>query len=272
MELKKFEANVTSQWGEDGVISEIFNRIGEGNKYCCEFGAWDGVHLSNCWDLWHNKGWNALLIEGEEERLNDLNKSLSDFDNVKTELRFVAPKGEDSLDNILKKHEVNSLDLLSIDIDSDDYAIFESLEMNPRVIVIEYNPTIPPHIDLVQQPGQNLGNSISAIYKLAKKKGYRFIHLTYTNMFLVREDEFDKLNLPELDYFKVFPYDKLTCVINTYDGDTLLSQPMPYTKWLEPSDVGMRKYLGRKYLGKDKPSFPEFDSDGDIQHVKIIHK
>jgi len=273
MELKKYEKNVTSQWGEDGVIEEIFNRIGDGNKLCCEFGAWDGKHLSNCWDLWHNKEWNAVLIEGEADRVANLKVSLAEFKNVKPVLRFVDPEGVNSVDQILDDEGIDSkLDLLSIDIDSDDYAVFQHLKRTPRLIVIEYNPTIPPHIDLVQKKGENLGNSISAIFKLAQTKGYKFIHLTYTNMFLVHESEFEKLNLPELDYYRVFPYDKLTCVINTYGGDTLLSQPMPYAKWLEPADVGMRKYLSRKYLGKDKPSFPAFDSDGDIQHIKIINK
>lgn len=272
MELKKFEKIVTSQWGEDGVIEEIFNRIGTTSKLCCEFGAWDGKHLSNCYDLWHNKGWGAVLIEGVEERCNALKEDLKDFDNVKAVNAFVELSGDNLLDNILEREIGDKrLDLLSIDIDSDDYAVFDSLTRKPRVIVIEYNPTIPPHIDLIQKAGEHLGNSISSTFKLAKKKGYSLAHITYTNLFLVVNEEFDKLGFEEIDYLRNFPYDKLTCVINTYDGDTILSQPMPYSKYIEPSDPGMRNYV-KKRLKKEEPNRPGFETNGDLVHIKVVAK
>ena len=62
MSLRKFEYNVKSQNGEDGVIEEIFNRIGTKNNICVEFGAWDGIQLSNTFNLWNNREWNAVLI------------------------------------------------------------------------------------------------------------------------------------------------------------------------------------------------------------------
>ena len=70
--LIQFEKNVTSQNGEDGVLSEIFRRLGEKKKHCVEFGAWDGKFLSNTWSLWAEHGWKALLIEGCPEKFKVL--------------------------------------------------------------------------------------------------------------------------------------------------------------------------------------------------------
>jgi hypothetical protein len=274
MELKKYENIITSQWGEDGIIDEIFNRIGEANKTCVEFGAWNGKHLSNCWNLWHNKGWKSILIEGEEDRVADLKKDLTNFPNVTPVLRFVEIEGKNSLDSILDEiSQTERIDLISIDIDSDDYAIFESLKRKPRVVIIEYNPTIPPHIDLIQRQGWNLGNSVSSTYKLAVKKGYKLAYLTYTNLILVAEDQWEALNISEVDYIKAFQYDKLTCVINTYQGDTLLSQPMPYNAgYMENRKIGVKKFVKQRFSSENDVSFPEFDSSGNIIHCKVFKK
>ena len=274
MELKKFEKIVTSQWGEDGIISEIFNRIGEGNKLCIEFGAWDGKHLSNCWNLWHNLDWKAILIEGEKERTDALRESLGNFPKVTPINKFVSIEGPNSLDSILDSINLEEdIDLLSIDIDSDDYSIFESLKRKPRVVVIEYNPTIPPHIDLVQKPGHNLGNSVSATFKLAHQKGYKLAHMTYTNLILVSDEEWNKLNIEEVDYFRAFQYDKLTCVINTYGGDTILSQPIPYNGgYLESPEDSLKGFIRTKYFNKNTKTRPEFETNGDLVYCDLRKK
>lgn len=272
MELKKFEKNTTSQWGEDGVIEEVFKRIGFGSKICCEFGAWDGKHMSNTWKLWHDEDWSAILIEGEKERCEALASDLKNFSKVQAVNKFVDISGVNSLDSILDECGVNEeLDILSIDIDSDDYAIFESLSRKPRLIIIEYNPTVPPHIDLIQKKGNYIGSSVSAIHKLAKNKGYSLIHLTYTNMLLLRDDEMMKIGFEELDYFRNFHYDALTYVINSYDGQTFLSRQMPYAPYLEQKDKGIRNYIGNKYLKKTHATEkPEFDSNVGLIHCNIV--
>ena len=66
--LWRHRANVNSQSGEDGVIAEIFRLIGTTNKWCVEFGAWDGVHLSNTRRLVLDEGWSAVMIEAENHR------------------------------------------------------------------------------------------------------------------------------------------------------------------------------------------------------------
>lgn len=61
--LLNFASNVTSQFGEDGIIQRIFEIIPPSHKYCVEFGAWDGKYFSNCYNLIVNKGWSGAFIE-----------------------------------------------------------------------------------------------------------------------------------------------------------------------------------------------------------------
>lgn len=230
-----FRKIVTSQWGDDGVIEEIFKRIGTENTFCVEFGAWDGKYLSNTWDLWHNQNWSAILIEGDAEREKALAQSIHNFPKVTSNHSLVTAQGENSLDHILTRLGApGNLDLLSVDIDGDDYYIFEGLaKFTPRVVVIEYNPTIPPEMDLVQAPGEYFGASALAMVNLAKKKGYGLVCCTETNCFFVLRSEYPKLEISEPDLAQVFPSDHLTYVITAQDGRAFLSRKPTYIEALE---------------------------------------
>ena len=95
---KKF---VTSQWGEDGIIEEIFRRMGARNKLGVEFGAGEGEFLSNIYNLLKNHHWGGLLIDGNPvyvKKWNDLAKNLQDVKILET---FVEAEGRNSLDQIL---------------------------------------------------------------------------------------------------------------------------------------------------------------------------
>ena len=61
--LQEFRRDVTSQYGEDGIIEKTLELLDEPTKWCVEFGAWDGRHLSNTYDLIVNKGYSAVMIE-----------------------------------------------------------------------------------------------------------------------------------------------------------------------------------------------------------------
>lgn len=228
-EFSKYKKNITSQWGEDGIISEIFKRIGIQEKFCIEFGAWDGKHLSNVWNLWHEMGWSALLIEGDQKKCDDLILSTSSFKNVKPYCAYVEAQGKNSLDNILEQtFPKKKIDLLSIDIDGNDYYILESLQARPKVIIIEYNPTIPVDMELVQKQGEYFGSSALSIYNLAHKKGYKLITITETNFFLVHESEFTKLNIVEPNLKDIFIPDYLTYIMTAYDGTPAITKIPTY--------------------------------------------
>jgi len=67
----KYRKNVYSQNGEDGIIEELLKRLNINNGWVCEFGAWDGIHLSNTFNL-VKKNFNAVFIEGDKNKYNDL--------------------------------------------------------------------------------------------------------------------------------------------------------------------------------------------------------
>jgi hypothetical protein len=223
--------SITSQWGEDGVIEEIFRRIGEENRYCVEFGAWDGEYLSNVWHLWHDLNWNAVLIEGDTKRFTSLQSKVALFARVIPVHKFVAGHGENCLDQILLELKVpKRVDLVSIDIDSDDYYVFEGLRQHtPRVLIIEYNPTIPPHLDVVQAEHEYFGASALALVKLASTKGYGLVGCTQSNCIFVLRSEYEKLGIAEPRLSEVFPHDHLTYVITAQDGRAFLTRKPTYS-------------------------------------------
>ena len=240
--LISFERNVTSQNGEDGILCEVFRRLGEKNRHCVEFGAWDGKYLSNTWSLWAEHGWKALLIEGCPEKFKVLQDGTHGNANVSAVCRFVESQGGNSLEQIAREHGwPNDTDLLSIDIDGDDLLLFSSLQtFFPRVVVIEYNPTIPPEI-LFQQPhGFKIGSSARSVMAVAAKKGYRLAHITKTNLILVHSSEFDKLGISEPSLAACFQSDHLTYLIMGYDGAAFCSRvKLPF------HPVGLRASLWR---------------------------
>ncbi len=229
--LKNFAYNIESQWGDDGVIEEIFKRIGEGNKTCVDFGAYDGPHLSNTWNLWNNKGWNALLIEGNSGRVKSLREYTEGNSKIKIVNAFVTISGENKIDNIVEKNLGSNakIDLMSIDIDGDDYYIMDSIEkFLPRVIVIEFNPTIPAHIDIVQEPGEYFGSSANSINKLATKKGYRLIEIIGTNCYFIREEEYSKIYAEDFVLEHLFSNDFISHIITSYGGYSYLVNKLAY--------------------------------------------
>ncbi|WP_295399002.1 hypothetical protein, partial [uncultured Thiocystis sp.] len=84
--LHTFAQNIYSQNGEDGIIAEVLKRISRSSEldhWCVEFGAWDGVYLSNTYNLIKNKGYKAVLIEGDQKKHNELCKNIPQCDVIK---------------------------------------------------------------------------------------------------------------------------------------------------------------------------------------------
>lgn len=228
--LSDFKFNAYSQFGEDGIIKEIFSRLEKSgislNKWVCEFGAWDGLHLSNTARLIVEEGFSAVLIEGDPDRVKWLSANFPD-DRVKKICSFVTHVGETSLEKILSTTNIPpNFDFLSIDIDGMDYYILESLQMyKPKLISIEFNPTIPNMINFVQPENYSLkqGASARAIYELATRMNYSVVAGTHCNLFLL-SNEFSQIfdrPLPSLE--ELVPHGQdVTYLFSGYDG-TLLS-------------------------------------------------
>jgi hypothetical protein len=191
--LEQSRRVVTSQWGEDGLIEHIFSTIGTRNSWCVEFGAWDGKHLSNTWNLIENKDWRGVLIEGDRDRAAKLPKTFSKPDRHHYIHALVGWEGEHRMDALLAGTDIpRDFDLLSIDVDGVDWHILNGMTAYaPRVIVVEYNPAIPNSVAFVQAARGDIsqGASLRALRDLAREKGYELIFTTETNaIFVIAED------------------------------------------------------------------------------------
>jgi len=192
--LTDFKQNVYSQWGEDGIIGKIFEIIGTTSKVAIEFGAADGFWLSNTANLWGNDPtWSGILIEANPNSFYYLIKNINPYSCIAVN-RMVGTSQQDSLEAILNEREIEfNIDLLSIDIDGNDYYIFQSLQkLRPRVIICEYNPSIPAHLDVYPNNGNYIGCSVAALQRVAAEKGYTLVAITETNCFFVQDVDMPK--------------------------------------------------------------------------------
>lgn len=193
----KYAKNIYSQNGEDGIISELLKRLEINNGWVCEFGAWDGIFLSNTFNL-VELGFNAVFIEGDTKKYEDLLNTVKKYPNITPLNKYVSHDNIDnSLDNILKETKIPiDFDILSIDIDSYDYQVWNSLDIyKPKIVIIEINSSINTNNSAhIHTPGKYEGTSFKPTYDLGIKKGYTFV-LHTGNMFFIRNDLFNKLNI-----------------------------------------------------------------------------
>jgi hypothetical protein len=228
--LRTSMMDVYSQFGEDGIVEEIFRRLGvdvtaRQPLWCVEFGAWDGVHLSNTRKLIEQAGAGAVLIEADPERFRALERNCAGIDGVTTLHRTVGWKGDDRLDAILAETRCPTrYDLLSIDVDGHDYRIWERTEdYRATVVIIEFNPTMPFDAVLVppDDPRRRHGCSLGAIAQLAQDKGYRLVAVTEVNAILVTAERVDELGLTDTSIAALTEdlTDFTTYLYQTFDGE-----------------------------------------------------
>ncbi len=225
--LKEFRTNVTSRAGEDGVLAEIFRRIGATTNWCVEFGALNGKHDSNVWTLIKNEGWSGVLIEADRTYFEKLVENYQDTPRTTCLNLFISFKGENRLDAIFARTALpKEFDLLSIDIDGNDYHVWESLvEYRPKVVVVEFNPTIPNDIIFVQPRDMSVqqGSSLLSLVQLAKEKGYELVEVTGANAFFVDKAFVPALQLEDTSIDVLHPEtDYYTRLFQLYDGTLVL--------------------------------------------------
>lgn len=181
--LRDKQRNDTSQFGEDGLIEAVFDRIGTTNQWCFEVGAADGLFFSNTKRL-RDAGWSAVLIEADPLKANECRK----FENQKVQV-IQQKIGASSLDHILDGCAAPiRLDLGVIDIDGQDYWAWKGLKSyRPRVMLVEFiyvgDPEFIPPLNGEGQAG------LDAIMKLGIEKGYTPVARTYCNLLFVDSRE-----------------------------------------------------------------------------------
>jgi hypothetical protein len=169
--LEASEKKISSQNGEDGVIEAIFATIGTTNRFCVEFGCEDGRECNTVNLIL--QGWTGLLM---------------DFHGVSGDPRLTIRKEfvtAENIDSLLRKYRVPAeFDLLSIDIDGNDFWVWAQIQHRPRVVVIEYNAHVPPDLrrTIRYDPGfewtgtNYFGASLLALAELGKLKGYTLVY------------------------------------------------------------------------------------------------
>jgi hypothetical protein len=174
--------NVYSQWGEDGVLAEIFNRIGAENKWCLECGAAEGLFFSNTRTL-IEAGWTGVLVEADSSRYERLVKNC---EGLSAHCLNANVGRENRLDDLLaSKGAPPEIDLVSIDVDGQDFYAFNAmLRFKPRVVVIEYGQGDP---DLLPTLGGEGQAGLHTITGLAIGKGYVPVWRSQTNLVFVRQ-------------------------------------------------------------------------------------
>ncbi|HEX8994335.1 MAG TPA: hypothetical protein VF803_03725 [Candidatus Paceibacterota bacterium] len=199
--LLTHKANVTSSDGEDGIIAAIFDVIGEQNKWCVELGALNGKHDSNVWNLIRNKKWSGVLIEADKTYFEKLQKEYENDVGAHCVNTFVSFEGEDSLDAIFARTSIpQDFDLFSLDIDGNEYHLWESLtRYKPRVMVVEFNPSIPNDVSFVQPRDMSVyqGSSLRALVELGSRKGYELVAANSVNAFFVLSELFPKFDIAD---------------------------------------------------------------------------
>jgi hypothetical protein len=170
------------------------------------------VHLSNTCNLIRNDGWRGVQIEGNATKLEALKENFAGNPNVLQIHTLVGfRRGHDALDDVLARSDFpKDFDLLSIDIDGNDWHVWESVETyRPRVVVIEYNPTIPNDVVFIQDRDMsvNEGCSLAALIQLGKKKRYELVAVTACNAIFVTAEEFSKVGIEDnsVDAMRVSP-------------------------------------------------------------------
>src|SRR5882762_10903897 len=100
--LLEHKRDVHSQTGEDGLVEKILETIPDNDKWCVEFGAWDGLYLTNTRNLIESKGYSAVLIEADKNKFLELKNNYAQIDRVIALNKVVGFTEADNLDRILE--------------------------------------------------------------------------------------------------------------------------------------------------------------------------
>lgn len=198
LRLTRSQYQIYSQFGEDGMIAEIFARIGTTNRFFVEIGAGDGRENNTTSLLLED--WTGIWLEGAGRRVSAIRRDFADLigcGSLRVEQALVTAENIEQLLSSLDAPE--EPDLMSIDIDGNDYWVWKALERYaPRVLVIEYNALFRERIQWVMRYNPShvwngssyFGASLKSLELLGAHKGYDLVGCNFhgINAFFVRSD------------------------------------------------------------------------------------
>ena len=195
------EFGITSQWGEDGIIQSIVRQVSIGQRRFVEFGV-ENYSEANTRFLLCNDNWSGLVMDGSQENIEAIKRDpLYWRYDLSARQAFVTKENIDEL--LVSTGFSEQIDLLSIDIDGNDYWVWNSMTVaSPRIVIVEYNSifgptkrcTIPYRPDFRRNEAHHsnlyYGASVAAFEHLGRERGYRLVcgNKAGNNLFFVRED------------------------------------------------------------------------------------
>jgi len=202
--LDKVEFKVFSQWGEDGIVDWLIERaeIPPHLQTFIEFGV-ESYAEANTRFLLQNRNWRGLVLDGNPQQIERLKKETQLFWGYDLTAKFAFITRENINNLFIEAGFSGEIGLLSIDIDGNDYWVWDAISVvRPVICICEYNAvfgdvwpiSIPyePHFVRTRPEFRGLyfGASISALQSLASRKGYRFLGTNSegVNAFFVRQD------------------------------------------------------------------------------------
>ncbi|MBU6237398.1 MAG: hypothetical protein KGQ51_06185 [Planctomycetes bacterium] len=196
--LIPFGGKVYSQNDEDGILREIFRRIGTHRKVFVEFGVGHGLENNSVSLLLDD--WRGLWLEGNRRFVEQIQRGFRRMiaeDQLRLVHTFIT---RDNIDDLIRQHTPDrEVDLLSVDIDGNDFHVLERIQcISPRVIVMEYNSKFAPPLlycmdydDRHMWDGTDkMGASLKFLELALAARGYHLVgcSLTGINAFFVRHD------------------------------------------------------------------------------------
>ena len=204
--LSDVEFQVFSQWGDDGIIQYLINKIDIPNKTFIEFGV-ENYKESNTRFLLINNKWHGLVIDGSKDNIDFVKRDpISLTNHLFSKESFITKENINSIieKEFLQKGYDSELGILSVDIDGNDYWVWKEINVvKPIITILEYNAvygdekpwTVPYRPDFVWDRSPYWGASLKAHCEISEKKGYYFIgcNSNGNNAYFVRKDKIGDL-------------------------------------------------------------------------------
>lgn len=217
------------------AIEYALGKIPVRDRWCVEFGAGDDLHGSTTNRLIENHQYSAVLIEGSQKKFEVLQGFYAGRPNIITKNLYVGLSAQDGLDAILAETPIPpDFDFLSVDIDGNDYHAWNAIvKYHPKIVMVEFNPTIPPEVHFVQpaDPAINWGNSLVALVELGKKKDYELVGAVGVNAFFTGRKYYPLFGIEDNSVSALWTKrDCVTYIFCGYDGRVFLRgcQKLPW--------------------------------------------
>ncbi len=212
------EFHVFSQFGEDGILQMILRSFGEPvPKAFVEFGV-ESYREATTRLLLETQGWKGLIIDGDTRNIQSIQERADFWRLPLTAVHAFIDR--ENINSIIEQGGMaGRIGILSVDLDGNDYWVWEAIDcVTPDIVVVEYNGifggsaavSIPYDASFsrfkAHYSGVYWGCSLGALQHVAQKKGYRLlgVNAAGNNAFFARSDS--SCNLPSCSTAETFSW------------------------------------------------------------------